>query len=185
MKRDIRLILFALGVVLLLGNTNCSHTNADGSATFVTTLALEDANGNQKTDFSPGDEVRLVLNVRNRTNSVQQVEHTEPCFLFAFAVVTGNSSDVVFYGDNNTHCQTVSQGGQPLVFQPGETMSYSTVWDQDVGSTNSWPAGTYEAMGGLLCPDPSQCFSSYGTLAAPTELSGAPLRSPLIQFTIQ
>lgn len=184
MKRYFRPILLATCLVLLLGNTNCSRTN-DGSATFVTTIAVEDASGNPKTDFLPGEVIQLVLTVRNRTDSVQQVDVTQPCFLDAFAVVPRNSSNVVFYGDTNVHCNFVSQAGEPLIFQPGEAKSFSTSLSPDIGLNIVTPSGAYEAMGGLVCPDMTLCFTSFSALASPTELSTAELRSPLMQFVIQ
>jgi hypothetical protein len=46
------------------------------------------------------------------------------------------------------------------------------------------PPGTYQVMGGMVCPDNPQCFSTWNMPPSPDELTPTPLRSPLVSFTI-
>lgn len=72
-----RLLLRFAGIILcavvLLGNTQCQQSSnisgqSDGSPIFVTTLAVENANGVPTTSFTSGESIQFVLSVHNRTN---------------------------------------------------------------------------------------------------------------------
>ncbi len=66
-------LFMVLCAALLLGNSQCQNNSASSSSTFVTTMAVEDANGNPETSFSSGQSIQLVLNVRNRTDTDQSI----------------------------------------------------------------------------------------------------------------
>ena len=75
MGKLMRATALVLAAILLLGNTRCQNNSSSSttSPVFITTLAVEDANGNPATTFSQGQSIQFVLTVRNRTDMDQNI----------------------------------------------------------------------------------------------------------------
>ena len=75
LTRLIRIVGVAVCAALLLGATQCQSSSSNGigpdGPVFVTTLAVEDANGVLSSTFSSGETIQFVLSVRNRSSSSQ------------------------------------------------------------------------------------------------------------------
>lgn len=212
-----RLLLRFTGIVLcagvLLGNTQCQQSgNAQinpptgtppkpvlpgNGPDFVTNVTIEDGNGNVSNSFTQGEEIQFVVSVRNRTNTEQSV-NIQVCGPYAaMAVVDAGTADVVATGYTpELNCQAVNLDGTPLAFAPGQTMTYTIQWNQQMyGSGNPVPPGNYEVMGGIYCwnapsaTNPAGGWNTTDCMAhgAPSasELTPTQFRSELTPFTIQ
>jgi hypothetical protein len=164
MQHPIRLIGIVLCTALILGNSQCqqssiSNTSGNGPS-FVTTLAVEDANGNSASQFSQGQAIQFVISVHNRLNTSQTVVIRQPpCAVpdYSAAVVRAGTSNVVFAGSNYTGFQcnlAVGPEGYQLTFAPNQTMTFTVPWNQTDANGQLVAPGNYEAMGGLICWNP-------------------------------
>ncbi|HVC38154.1 MAG TPA: hypothetical protein VNF46_07110 [Gammaproteobacteria bacterium] len=183
-------LFMVLCAALLLGNSQCQNNSASSSPTFVTTMAVEDANGNPETSFSSGQTIQFVLNVRNRTGSDQTI-YMNICFpKYEFVVLTAGTSTAVAtpLGPGGIVCLAIGVG--PVTFPAGQTASFTFDWDQTDTNGQLVATGSYEVMGGLICfyssslqaPDTVDCMNASNTN---DQLSPALLRSTLAPFTIQ
>lgn len=198
MKRLLRVFPGFLCMILLLGNSQCqsahssSGSNADpatsGSSTpaLVTSLQVQDANGNAGSSFAMGEAIQFQLSVHNRSSSAQTV---------ALAVCGADDNYVVLNAAGSTpQWDALSHGVQcnlrpipPLVLQAGDTRNFTILWNQTDDQGKPMPAGSYEAMGGITCnsdtaPDGGGCMATLDLSGA--QLTPSAYRSTLVAFTI-
>ncbi|MGH8278767.1 MAG: hypothetical protein ACRETQ_04265 [Gammaproteobacteria bacterium] len=202
MDRLLRLSGILLIAALTLGNSQCQQSSSaiENGPAFVTTLSVEDANGNPASQFSQSQAIQFVISVHNRLDTPQTVVVAQPCSppYYSAAVVQAGTSNVVFAGNNYTglHCDlAVGPQGYQLTFAPDQTMTFTVPWQQTEASGQLVPPGNYEAMGGLICWDPPPGggpSGSYDTVdctapgaPAADELTPTQYRSDLVSFTIQ
>jgi hypothetical protein len=176
MHRSVPRLATVLGVLAIcLGATSKSCRiiqdnieTRDGQ--FVTALTVQDA-GSQITDvFERGEQIQLVMTVRNEleTSAVVQFPSSRTS---DFVVVRAGTADVVWQWSENQppFLPTPSE----LQFAPGETKTFTQIWNQ-VGRTGlQVRTGTYEARGVLV-------FSGFDA----DPLQENQLGSALARFTI-
>jgi hypothetical protein len=87
-----RTLFMILCATLLLGNSQCQNGSNSSSPAFVTTMSVEDTNGDQTSNFSSGQTIQLVLDVRNRTDMDQNI-YMQVCFpTYGFVVLPAGTS---------------------------------------------------------------------------------------------
>jgi hypothetical protein len=177
--------------MLLLGNNQCQNnsSNSSTSPAFVTTLAVEDANGNPTTNFSQGQSIQFVLTVHNRTDTTQTLNMFVCGNSYAFLVLEAETSTPTF-SDIGPYpvCKTI--GVLSFSFPAGETYNTTYDWNQLDNTGQLVAPGNYEVIAGWICYtdantndlDTMDCMSPQFTTE---ELTPAELRSTLVQFTIQ
>lgn len=188
-QRGLRILGILLCAGALLGTSQCQQQDdkTDGSPVFVTTLALQDANGNVQSSFTSGQTVVLKLTVYNRSDAVQT-------FWFAtsqqynFAVVSASTANVVWcWAAQKFFAQVFTS----LSFQPYETQSFTANWNQTDNNGIPLPAGQYEALGGLTmynrggvndAEDNSDAMA--GCAPQPSQMAPTQYRSDLLLFNI-
>ncbi|MGH8291879.1 MAG: hypothetical protein ACRESA_00215 [Gammaproteobacteria bacterium] len=200
MRLLLRFAAIILCAGLSLGNTQCqqsvsSTSQSGGSPTFVTTLAVENANGVPTTSFVAGESIQFVLSVYNRTAMPQTIT-TQVCVSqFDIAVVTAGTANVVFNGPvPGVQCMAISLDGVPMTFAANEIKIFTVTWNQTNLMGGLVAPGNYEVMGGVVCwnPPSSGHPAGYDTvncmapgIPASAELTPTQYRSDLVAFTIQ
>jgi hypothetical protein len=91
-----------------------------------------------------GEPVRLEVGVINTDDKPREIMLTGRRTAFDF-VITDANGRVVWTRAGGTG-RTNTSGG-PRIFQPGEELSFSHVWDQRDGAGNLVPPGTYQVRG--------------------------------------
>ncbi|MBU6469922.1 MAG: hypothetical protein KGL00_08935 [Gammaproteobacteria bacterium] len=193
-RRLIYLTAFGLLAAALLGSTRCQNTVNNGigpdGANFVTTLAVEDANGNAASSFSAGQQIQFVLSVRNRSTTSQTISFST-AQQFNFAVVNSGSATEVWTWSLG---QAFSQIATRLTLQAGQTQTFTVIWNQVGDNGQLVPSGNYEVIGGLTCNSGSASGSSNSSANVACMPSGVPgsgnlapsvYVSTLVPFTIQ
>lgn len=176
--RQLPRLITVLGLlVICLGATteSCSIRDAIGGGSsnnpdFVTQLQLKNANAQITDTFNLGDDITMVLTVRNRLTTGATVEFTSGR-QSDFVVVRENTSDVVWKWSTD---QTFGTAATTLTFQAGETKTFEVDWDQVGDNDLQVPAGTYEARGVLF-------YDGFDTDPLKTNQLG----STLVRFTIR
>ncbi|MGB9429184.1 MAG: BsuPI-related putative proteinase inhibitor [Gammaproteobacteria bacterium] len=194
MRYIARVLLGGLLTGLLLGSTQCQTTNNNGTGPdgplFVTTLAIEDANGNIASSFSAAQEIQFVLSVRNRSTTAQTVTFNTGQQVNFAVFDTGTATEVWTWSLAQTFTQTTTS----LTIPAGQTQTYTVTWDQVDDSGQAVPAGNYEAIGGLTCVNSSSSSNSTSSTASNCMPTGVPASgdlvpsvyiSTLVPFTIQ
>jgi hypothetical protein len=158
-------------------NRSCSFGSSDDSGdggddpTFVTTLQLQDNEGNVTNSFQRGEQIQMILTVRNRRDTTETVEFTDTRQT-DFVVVRENSSSIVWQLSEESAAPSPTPS--TLEFAPGETKTFTTSWTQlDSDSGDQVRVGTYEARGVVV-------FDGFST----SPLRASQLGSPLERFTI-
>jgi hypothetical protein len=181
-NRGWRRLVTLVGILVICAGTttsnrSCSLGGSDNSGdggddpTFVATLQLQDIQGNVTDTFSRGESVQMILTVRNRRDTAQSIDFPDSR-TSDFVVVRANTDNVVWQLSKESAAPAPTPG--TLEFAPGETMTFTTTWNQtDSDSDDQVRTGTYEARGVLV-------FDGF---------DGSPLRasqrgSPLESFTI-
>lgn len=188
-----RIAGIAVCAVMLLGATQCQTTNngtgPDGPL-FVTTLTVENMNGNSASTFSPGQQIQFVLSIRNRSTSSQTISFNT-AQQYNFVVLDSGSATEVWTWSLG---QTFSQNTTTLQIAAGQTQTYSFTWDQTNDSNQLVPSGNYEVIGGITCKNSSSSSSSSSTTVSNCMPTGVPTSdqlvpsvyiSTLVPFTIQ
>jgi hypothetical protein len=188
--------LAGLGLVTaaLLGASQCQSTGNTGigpnGANFVTTLAVEDASGNAAGSFTSGQQIQLVLSVRNRSTASQTVTFNTGQ-QYNFAVFKSGSATEVWTWSLG---QSFTQNATSLTWQAGQTRTFTVVWNQTGDAGQLVPSGDYEVFAGLTCnytSSSSGSSSSTNTACMPTGVPGSGDMAPsvyvstLVLFTIQ
>jgi hypothetical protein len=158
-------------------NRSCSLRGSDNSGdggddpTFVATLQLQDIQGNVTDTFSRGESVQMILTVRNRRDTTESIDFTDSR-TSDFVVVRANTDSVVWQLSKESAAPSPTPG--TLQFAPGESMTFTTTWNQtDSDSDDQVRNGTYEARGVLV-------FDGFDN----RPLRASQLGSPLESFTI-
>jgi hypothetical protein len=158
-------------------NRSCSLGSSDDGGdggddpTFVTTLQLQNTNGEVTDTFSRDELIQMVLTVRNRRDTTETVEFTDSRTT-DFLVVRANSNGIVWQLSKETAAPT--PGPTSIEFAPGQTRTFTTTWDQtDSDSGEQVRTGTYEARGVVV-------FEGFDD----SPLRASQLGSPLERFTI-
>jgi hypothetical protein len=176
-SRHLPRLLTVVGVLAIcLGAESKSCTflsttgsGGSGSMSFVVHLQLQDINGDVTDTFERGEQINLVMTIRNRLDTSASVEFPT-ARQSDFVVVQENSSTVVWkWSDLRTFTPVQTR----LDFDAGETKTITVSWNQ-VGTDNLQVIpGTYEARGVLV-------FSSFDT----DPLQENQLASTLERFTV-
>jgi Intracellular proteinase inhibitor len=158
-------------------NRSCSFGSSGDSGdggddpTFVTTLQLQDSEGNVTNSFQRGESIQMILTVRNRRDTTETVEFTDSR-QSDFLVVRENSSGIVWQLSEESAAP--SPGQTVLELGPGETETITISWDQtESDSGERVRVGTYEARGVIV-------FDGFDN----SPLRSSQLGSPLERFTI-
>jgi hypothetical protein len=152
-----------------LGSSDNSGDGGD-DPTFVTTLQLQDATGDQSDSFERDALIQMILTVRNRTNEAQTVDFTTSVQQ-DFVVVRENTDNIVWRLSDGAGAPT--QTPTTLEFAPNETKTFTTTWNQIDNDGDRTRVGTYEARGVLT-------FDGFDN----RPLRASQLGSPLQRFTI-
>lgn len=194
-RRLIHVAGLSLIAAALLGASQCQNNSNNGigpnGPNFVTTLAVEDANGNVASTFSSGDQIQFVLSVRNRSSTSQTLSFST-AQQYNFEVLNSGTSTEVWTWSLG---QSFSQSTSSLTFQAGETQTFTVTWNQ-VNDTNQLvPIGSYEVIGGVTCTNSNNSSSTSNSSASITcmptgiatsdQLSPSVFISTLMSFTIQ
>ena len=159
-------------------NRTCSlpgsgSNSGDGGddPTFVTTLQLQDTQGNVTDSFQRQELVQMILTVRNRRDTTETIDFTDSR-TSDFVVVRANTDNVVWQLSKETAAPSPTP--TTLSFAPGETKTFTTTWDQtESDSGDQARTGNYEARGVLV-------FDGFDTRPLRASQQGSPLES----FTI-
>lgn len=181
----------AICVLALLGNTQCTlnqnKNNTAGSPEFVTSLSVDNANGQPADSFASGDTIQFVLTVRNRTNTTQTLWFNTG-EEYNFAVVNAGTANIVWNWDEG---QMFDQQFTSFTLGPGESTTFTVSWNQTDNNGQSLPAGDYEVIGGMTVYNTSGASAAAdnaGSMAtgapAADQLSASSYRSDLMPFTI-
>lgn len=192
-QRIIYVAGFALIAAALLGNTQCQSTSNNGigpnGPNFVTTLAVEDANGNAASSFTPSQQIQFVLSVRNRSTTSQTISFST-VQQYNFAVFESGTATEVWTWSLS---QTFTQNTTTLTIPAGGTQTFTVVWNQLDDAGQLVPSGDYEVIGGVTCnySNSSTTSSSASAVCMPTgvpssgDLAPSVYISTLVPFTIQ
>lgn len=204
-RRLTRLLLGLTAVLLLLGNSNCSQNNASAAPQFVTTLQVENSSGLVSGGFAPGDTVNLVLTIRNRSASAQNLFFNTSEFA-NFAVVDAGTASVVWACDSDaasTSPATCTTGSSPTVSSSGsgfvqinlpafQSQTITFTWTGLDNNGSQLATGNYEVLGGFTVYNtagPGSAAANGDSMAEglPTAAQMFPsvYRSILLPFTIQ
>jgi Intracellular proteinase inhibitor len=114
---------------------------------FATALTLQDAGGQITDTFVRGDQIQLVMTVRNELETTARVQF-QTSRTFDFVILEDGTDDIVWQWSRD---QTAQQTPTEMVFAPLETKTFTQIWNQ-VRSTSGLPVrtGTYEARGVLV-----------------------------------
>jgi Intracellular proteinase inhibitor len=158
-------------------NRSCSFGSSGDSGdggddpTFVTTLQLQDSEGNVTNSFERREQIQMILTVRNRRDTTERVEFTDSR-QSDFLVVRENSSGIVWQLSEETAAPSPTP--TTLEFAPGESKTFTTTWDQlESDSGDRVRVGTYEARAVVV-------FDGFDN----SPLRSSQLGSPLERFTI-
>ena len=193
-RRFMRAAGFGLLAAVLLGSTRCQNASNNGigpdGANFVTTLAVEDANGNVASSFSPGQQVQLVLSVRNRSTTSQTLSFNT-AQQYNFAVFDGGSATEVWTWSLG---RVFTQQVTTLTIPAGQTQTFTVIWNQTDDAGLAVASGNYEVFAGLTCSNTgnsSNSSASANTACMPGGVPGSGDLAPsvyvstLVPFTIQ
>lgn len=189
----LRRILRIMGILLcasaVLGASQCQkqQDQTDGSPLFVTTLSLEDTNGNVQDIFSAGQTMVLKLEIYNRSDAAQTLWFSSGEQYNFVVVDAGTATPVWTWSADKGFTQAFNE----LAFKPYETKIFTVNWDQTDNTGAQLASGQYEVMGGFTmynrggtnyAEDDADAMAT-GT-PMPTQLTPTQYRSVLTLFTI-
>ncbi|MGH8280144.1 MAG: BsuPI-related putative proteinase inhibitor [Gammaproteobacteria bacterium] len=179
-KRMIYLAGIGLCAAALLGSTQCQSTDNNGigsnGANFVTTLAVEDTNGNATGSFAPSQQIQFVLSVRNRTTTSQTISfNTGQQYNFS-VFNSGTATEVWTWSPH----QAFTQDPTTLTIPAGETQTFTVVWNQLDDAGQLVPSGDYEVIAGVTCNYTGSSNSSTSSASAACMPTGVPGSGALV-----
>lgn len=170
MRCLIRPIAALFCAALLLGNTNCNKNSDSSAPQFVTSLSVQDINGNPSSAFAQGNPIKFVLSIRNRSNTAQTLFFNSS-ELANFVVVDAGSATVEWTCDGGSAAACVLTPGSlgvPSASGSGffeidlaafQTVTLTATWDQTDDNGAQVPVvpanpggstvGKYEVFGGF------------------------------------
>jgi hypothetical protein len=189
MRRVIRVFLVFFVAALLLGNSNCTkQASTTDSPVFVTSLAIQDANGDATATFLQGATIQFVLSVRNRSTTSETLWFNTS-EVTNFAVVEAGTGDAIWSSD---HGLSPVSGFQSLTFLPGEVKTFTVSWNQADDNGNAVGVANYEVLGGLTVYNTVGAGGAQDTadsmavgLPSGSQMTPTIYRSSLTFFTIQ
>ncbi len=200
LTRIIRITGITLCAALLLGATlsQCQSITTNGigpdGPVFVTSVAVEDANGVLTSIFSPGQTIQFVVSVRNRSSSSQTLSFDTSQKSNIVVLDSGTATEVWTWSLG----QSFSQNTSSLTIAAGQTQTFTVTWDQTDDSGQAVASGDYEVIGGLTCSNTTSSSttsttttSSASTTCMPTGIPSSDQLAPsvyistLVPFTIQ
>jgi hypothetical protein len=159
--RPLPRLIAVIGVLMIcLGSSSRSCSFLGGSSddddddgnggndepSFVTTLELRNSEGEIADRFERGEQIQMILSVRNRLDSSPVIEFPTTR-MSDFVVVRENSDDIVWQWSED---ETFSEVTSELTFTAGETKTFTEIWDQEDDGDTQVRAETYEARGVLV-----------------------------------
>ena len=109
---------------------------------FETTMTLQDSAGRATVQFDAGEPITLVMTIRNRSDSPQSVmlpsSQSYDC-----SVSTAEGREVWRWSKGVMFAQVITE----LKLSPGESKSYSQIWDQKADDGAVAQPGEYRAIG--------------------------------------
>ncbi len=109
---------------------------------FETTLTLQDSAGIPTLQFDAGQPITLVMTIRNRTDAPRSVmlptSQSYDC-----SISTAEGREVWRWSKGVMFAQVVTE----LKLAPGDTKSYSQIWNQKADDGTMLPPGRYRAIG--------------------------------------
>ena len=150
---------------------------------FVTYLYVLDTNGQEKPEFSSGEEIQFELNITNNSDSPQSLTFSSGQ-LYDFAVRLQGTSNIIWLWSND---KVFTQFGTTLTFDSGETKSFTELWDQMDNDGVPVDPGLYEVQG--IIGSDSSLWEHQDNKGSSQEVSGdAPssseFRSSWVEFKI-
>lgn len=114
---------------------------------FATALTIQDAGGQITDTFERNDQIQLVMTVRNELDTTATVEFPT-ARTSDFVIVRDGTAEVVWQWSENQppFAQTPSE----LTFAPGETKTFTAIWNQRSNADVLVRTGTYQARGVLV-----------------------------------
>jgi hypothetical protein len=130
----------------------------DENGVFVTSLYVLDTTGEQTSEFSSGEEIQFELNIINTSSSRQTLEFVSGQ-QYDFFVRQAGTSDIIWLW---SHDKAFAAYMSTLTFDPGETKSFTELWDQMDNDQVLVDPGLYEAQGVIVRgrEDPGEAPSS-------------------------
>ncbi len=166
------LYLLLPGCVMALGATQCQIGNQNDSPDFVTTVAVQDANGQSADTFSAGQQIQFVVSIRNRSD-VSQTLTFPTAQVYDFYVVKAGTTDIVWHW---SAAHTFAQTTTNLTFSAGQTRTYTVTWSQLGDDSQAVAAGDYEVQGRIVAD---------ADTASEGDFQPSDYRSALSLFTVQ
>jgi len=109
---------------------------------FETTMTLQDSAGKATVEFEAGQPITLVMTIRNRTDAPRSVmlpsSQSYDC-----SVSTAEGREVWRWSKGVMFAQVITE----LKLAPGDTKSYSQIWNQKADDGALVPPGDYRAIG--------------------------------------
>jgi hypothetical protein len=152
-------LLTLLGILALCAassSRSCSFGSSDdddsgdggNDPTFVTTLQLQDVNGDVTDTFERGELIQMIITIRNRRDEAESIEF-DTTRTSDFIVVRENTNDVVWQLSEETAASAPTL--TTLDFAPNESKTFTTTWDQTASDDGDQVrTGAYEARGVVI-----------------------------------
>lgn len=153
-RRRWRLLPVLAACVVCLGATSrsCEIGRDDNDIdeedlSFSTTLTLQNADGDVLDSFGPGDEITMVLTVRNRLDEdvTLRFDSTRTVEFIVLDPATDNPLWRALPDDD-----AEEQVSTRLTFEAGETREFEVTWNQTDDFGNALTLGEYEARGVIV-----------------------------------
>ena len=146
MRKCIRLqILLVLCISFGLILNGCNGGDSDSESIFITSLSIQDTNGQEKSTFAQGEQIQFEVSILNTTNSTQTLTFSSSQ-QYDFIARQSGTSNIIWRWSHNRGFLTVIT---TLTFAPGETKTFSELWDQTDNNGVLVGPGSYEAQGSV------------------------------------
>lgn len=166
------LYLLLPGCVMAMGTTQCQIGSQGDSPDFVTTISIQDVNGQDSENFAAGQQIQFVVSIRNRSNSAQTLDFAD-AQIYDFYVVNSGTSDVVWHWSAG---QAFAQNVNSIDFSAGQSRSYTVMWTQLDDDGQAAAPGDYEVQGRIV---------TQSDTAVSDDFQPSDYRSNLTPFTIE
>jgi hypothetical protein len=146
----IGIILICAGTVTTNNSCTVDGIFGKGSASgsdmrFSTHLRVRTTAGDDTDSFQRGDEIQLVLTVRNRSGSSRTLNFTTTR-ISDFVIVEADTDNVVWQASDTI---PFSETATSESFEDGQTKTYTATWNMILSNGGLLQEGDYEARGAL------------------------------------